>query len=110
MTPTADTGYAVVSAPVTTYEGISTMNCATGYEGTAANITCEAGGSWSTQTGCTIKGKFWRHHCNYRRLKKTNVRIYILVNSSIGHIYEVNKARHEYESPSSVNGRVKNSK
>ena len=68
--PTADTGYVVVSAPVTTYEGISTMTCATGYEGTAANITCTDAGTWSTQTGCTIKGKFCRQHCNYSRLKE----------------------------------------
>ena len=81
-TPTADTGYVVVSAPVTTYEGISTMTCATGYEGTAANITCTDAGTWSTQTGCNIEGKFWRHDCNYCRLKKTKARI-LLVNSSI---------------------------
>ena len=95
----------VVSAPVTTYEGISTMTCATGYEGTAANITCTDAGTWSTQTGCTIAGKFSWHHCNYCGLKKTNARI-LLVSSIIGHIYEVNIARYKYESPPSVNGRV----
>ena len=68
-TPTADTGYVVVSALVTTYEGISTMNCAAGYEGAAANITCTDAGTWSAQTGCTIKGRFCWHHCNYCRLK-----------------------------------------
>ena len=36
----------------------STMTCATGYKGTAANITCEAGGSWSLQTGCFITGSY----------------------------------------------------
>ena len=93
-TPTADTGYVVVSAPVTTYEGISTMNCATGYEGTAANITCTDAGTWSTQTGCTIKGNFCWHHCNYCRYKK-NART-LLVNISIGHIYEVKITRHRF--------------
>ena len=66
--PTADTGYVVVSALVTTYEGISTMTCATGYEGTAANITCEAGGSWSSQTGCSIVGKYCSYPSKYMSL------------------------------------------
>ena len=57
-TPTANTGYAVESAPVTTYEGISTMACDTGYEGSASNITCTSAGTWSSQTGCTIVGKY----------------------------------------------------
>ena len=58
-TPTEDTGYLVVSYSLTTYESISTMTCDTGYEGSAFDITCEAGGSWSNQTGCTIVGWFY---------------------------------------------------
>ena len=36
------------------------MLCATGYEGTAADITCTADGTWSSQTGCSIVGKYYR--------------------------------------------------
>ena len=59
-TPTADTGYVVGSSLSTTYESISSMTCDTGYEGTAANITCTSEGTWSSQTGCTIVGKLFR--------------------------------------------------
>ena len=58
-TPTADTGYVVGSYPSTTYGSNSGMTCDTGYEGTAADITCTAEGNWTTQTGCTIVGKYW---------------------------------------------------
>ena len=56
-TPTADTGYLVGLYSATTYGSSSTMSCATGYDGTAADITCAADGSWSSQTGCSIVGK-----------------------------------------------------
>ena len=56
-TPTADTGYLVGLYSTTTYGSSSTMSCATGYEGTAADITCTADGTWSSQTGCSIVGK-----------------------------------------------------
>ena len=34
------------------------MTCDTGYEGTAADITCTVVGNWSTQTGCSIVSKY----------------------------------------------------
>ena len=37
------------------------MLCATGYEGTAADITCTADGTWSSQTGCSIAGKYYSY-------------------------------------------------
>ena len=56
-TPTADTGYVVGLYSTTTYGSSATMRCATGYDGTAVDITCTAGGTWSSQTGCSIVGK-----------------------------------------------------
>ena len=59
-TPTAITGYVVGSYPATTYNSSSNMTCDTGYEGTAADITCTADGTWSTQTGCSIVSKYFQ--------------------------------------------------
>ena len=56
-TPTASTGYTVGTFTTTDFESTSTMSCDTGYTGTAQDITCQAGRSWSTPTGCTIVGK-----------------------------------------------------
>ena len=55
----SETGYDFTGTTATTYLGTSNAACATGYEGTAspAQIQCEAGGSWTTVTGCNIKGK-----------------------------------------------------
>ena len=36
------------------------MTCDTGYEGTAADITCTADGTWSAQTGCSIVSKYFQ--------------------------------------------------
>ena len=57
-TPT-ETGYDFTGTTATTYLGTSNVACATGYDGTAspAQIQCEANGSWTTVTGCTITGK-----------------------------------------------------
>jgi len=52
-TPTAVTGYAVGSGS-TTYGSTHTMACATGYDGTAGSLTCQANGAWTSQTGCAI--------------------------------------------------------
>jgi hypothetical protein len=51
--PTAGTGYALGSGS-TTYGSTYTMTCVTGYTGTAASLTCESSGSWSSQSGCTL--------------------------------------------------------
>ena len=54
----AETGYAFTGTTATTYQGTSSVTCATGYSGTASptTITCEDTGSWSSVSGCTIKG------------------------------------------------------
>jgi hypothetical protein len=49
----AGTGYALGSGS-TTYGSTYTMTCATGYSGTAASLTCQSSGSWTSQSGCTI--------------------------------------------------------
>ena len=53
-----ETGYAFTGTTATTYGGTSSVSCASGYEGTAspATVSCDSTGSWSTVTGCTIKG------------------------------------------------------
>jgi len=53
-TPTAPTGYALGSGS-TTYGSTYTMTCAVGYIGTAASLTCQSSGSWTTTSGCTIR-------------------------------------------------------
>ena len=55
----SETGYEFTGATATTYLGTSNVTCATGYDGTASppQIQCEASGSWTAVTGCTIKGK-----------------------------------------------------
>ena len=54
----SETGYDFTGTTATTYLGTSNAACATGYDGTAspAQIQCEDSGSWTTVTGCTIKG------------------------------------------------------
>ena len=56
-TPTV-TGYAFTGTTATSYQDTSSVTCATGYSGTAspATITCEDSGSWTSVSGCTIKG------------------------------------------------------
>ena len=51
-------GYEFTGTTATTYQGTSSVSCTTGYDGTASptTITCEASGSWTTVSGCTIKG------------------------------------------------------
>ena len=58
-TPTV-IGYAFTGTTATTYQGASSVSCATGYDGTASptTINCEASGSWTSVSGCTIKGKY----------------------------------------------------
>jgi hypothetical protein len=51
--PVASTGYSLGSGE-TTYGSAYTMMCATGFTGTAASLTCQASGSWTTQSGCSI--------------------------------------------------------
>jgi len=54
-TPVAGTGYVVGTGSATTYGATYSMSCATGYFGTAASLTCQSSGSWTDQTGCTIR-------------------------------------------------------
>jgi len=53
-TPVAGTGYALGSGS-TTYASTYSMTCSTGYSGTAASLTCQSNGTWSAQSGCTIR-------------------------------------------------------
>ena len=54
----SETGYTFTGTTATTYQGTSSASCATGYEGTASPtfVTCEDTGSWTSVSGCTIKG------------------------------------------------------
>ena len=56
----SQTGYAFTGTTATTYGGTSSVVCAAGYEGTASPVTisCEDTGSWTTASGCTIKGTY----------------------------------------------------
>ena len=56
-TPSA-TGYVFTGTTATVYQGTSSVSCATGYDGTASptTVTCEDTGSWTTVSGCGIKG------------------------------------------------------
>ena len=53
------TGYTYSDTSGTTYEETSTVSCAIGYEGmiSTTSVTCQATGSWTDVTGCSIKGK-----------------------------------------------------
>jgi len=53
-TPVAATGY-VLSSGATTYKSLYYLTCASGYATTAVAISCQSGGTWTSQTGCTIK-------------------------------------------------------
>jgi len=52
-TPTAPAGYANGSGS-TTYGSTFTQTCANGYSGSAPARTCQADGTWSACSGCTI--------------------------------------------------------
>ena len=66
----SETGYDFTGTTATTYLGTSNAACATGYEGTPSptQIQCEAGGSWTAVTGCTIKGKKYYFICIIKNL------------------------------------------
>ena len=66
----SETGYDFTGTTATTYLGTSNAACATGYEGTPSptQIQCEAGGSWTAVTGCTIKGKKYYFICIIKKL------------------------------------------
>ena len=49
----------------TTYDSSINMTCDTGYEGTAADITCTDEGTWSTQTGCSIVREYEMYLSNF---------------------------------------------
>jgi len=53
-TPVASAGY-VLGSGSTTFGSTYSMSCATGYTGTAAALTCQADGTWTAQSGCTIR-------------------------------------------------------
>ena len=56
--PTESAGYTLAATPGSTVEGATaTVQCATGYTGTAASITCQSSGSWTAFSGCTASGK-----------------------------------------------------
>ena len=52
-------GYTFGTSTGTTYQSTHEITgCNTGYDGSASmTLTCEASGSWTTPTGCTIKGR-----------------------------------------------------
>ena len=54
----SETGYTFTGTTTTTYQGTSSVSCATGYDGTAnpSTVSCEDTGSWTLVSGCTIKG------------------------------------------------------
>ena len=59
--PTTDqtfAGYTFGTSTGTTYQSTHQITgCDPGYDGSASQtLTCEASGSWTTPTGCTIKG------------------------------------------------------
>lgn len=50
----SEDGYVPEASPASTLQGATvSVTCAEGYTGTAAQITCEASGSWSTYSGCS---------------------------------------------------------
>lgn len=51
--PAIALGYAQLYGALT-YNSIYTMACAPGYTGTAAALTCQASGSWTAVSGCSI--------------------------------------------------------
>lgn len=53
------TGYAYSGTTGNTYGETSSVSCAVGYEGTVSpsTVTCDAAGTWTDVTGCSIKGK-----------------------------------------------------
>jgi hypothetical protein len=51
--PTAGTGY-LLGFGSTTYGSTFSMTCDTGYLGSASWITCQAGGTWTSSSGCVI--------------------------------------------------------
>ena len=52
-------GYTFGTSTGTTYQSTHQITgCDAGYDGSASQtLTCEASGSWTTPTGCTIKGR-----------------------------------------------------
>ena len=50
--PPRQRGY-VIDSGISHLESVRTVRCATGYEGTAINITCLSDGTWSQSDGCT---------------------------------------------------------
>ena len=43
----------------------TTAECAAGYEGTASVVTCQADGTWTAASGCTIKDCGTPSQANY---------------------------------------------
>ena len=62
--PSATAGYTVGTYSTTDFQSTVPMNCATGYTGSAADITCQANRTWTPPSGCTIVGKFL-YQCYY---------------------------------------------
>ena len=52
FTPARQRGY-VVTSGISHLDSIRTVRCATGYEGTATDITCLDDGTWTQSEGCT---------------------------------------------------------
>jgi len=44
----------IIGAGDSTYLSIRAVSCASGYEGTASSISCQASGVWTASSGCTI--------------------------------------------------------
>ena len=53
--PSPDTGYIPATPGSTAENGTASVSCdnVNGYTGTAADITCQANGTWTAYSGCT---------------------------------------------------------
>ena len=67
-------GYTLTANLDTTYtmEANVDTSCATGYTGTPDQsvVTCQASGTWTTATGCTVVGEYARHFVCFSPLHK----------------------------------------
>ena len=65
--PTESAGYTLAATPGSTVEGATaTVQCASGYTGTATSITCQSSGSWTTFSGCAASGISTEAFCSLR--------------------------------------------
>ena len=84
----AVTGYAFTGYMTTTYASTASVTCAAGYDGSAtpSAVTCLDTGSWTTVSGCTIKGKThtYTHMCVHKHMHvSTHMRMFHVSNRII---------------------------